>query len=165
MAAIADLHRNVTVEGRIGGAVGSVAMLTTTVALIAIVSASFCLTLPGVNALTQVIYPAIIPASVVLALSIPLIVLAVKSARLQTKNYKALIDRAKELLDEKVQTGEKKEHIAFIRESLTRGKELVYNMKFLTDLKKAYPEAEQKEEAKNPSVMAIDGAMKKMTKG
>ncbi len=60
---------------------------------------SLCLTLPGVNAITQVILPAIVPALFAILVSIPLIIYSVKKAREAAFIYDMMLDNMIALLE------------------------------------------------------------------
>jgi hypothetical protein len=65
---------------KIGSACSSAAAFLLIGALIVIGCSSLCIMLPGVNVITQIVFPAIIPSSFAIVFSIPLILIAVKSA-------------------------------------------------------------------------------------
>ncbi len=69
----------------------TVASLVVIVALIVIVSASFCLALPGVNVMRDVVGPALIPAIICLLATIPVIVKCVKLSREKTRIFETFL--------------------------------------------------------------------------
>lgn len=62
-------------------------------ALIVITCGCICLTLPGINVISSVILPAVIPGAAALTLSIPFIVLSVKYARAKNAARAVIIEK------------------------------------------------------------------------
>lgn len=93
-----QLYATFSKSSRKGSCVSAGTSLLVLVALIVIACSSLCLTLPGVNAMTQVILPGIVPGLGALILSIPLIAYSVRKSGEIKRERKALLDWQIQLL-------------------------------------------------------------------
>lgn len=69
------------------------ATFITSIAIIVIGCSALCLTLPGINALTEVVLPALLPGSLGLALCIPLVILSIKHTKQSKKIRSAWVEQ------------------------------------------------------------------------
>ena len=82
-----------------GGVYAASATCITLIALTAITGALLCLTLPGVNAMSQLVYPIIFPCTGALLLVVPSVLISLKITKQQDERTKTMLQAVKENLD------------------------------------------------------------------
>ncbi len=116
-------------------------------ALIVIGGASLCLTLPGVNAISHIILPAIVPSAGVLLFSIALVYQGAIQKIKQNKERQKLIDYCVALFTyHNIMEMEKREKVAFIKEFFDPNWTREYSSRVVDDIKKRYPSEKETED-------------------
>lgn len=126
--------------------------------LITILCASLCLTLPDINVFKTVILPGVLPGSVGILTSIPLLVVGVKNSISASAIRKAWLKEIQEIIQssgiEDFQEEERK--ITFIKELLPKESK-DYKEKLLSEIKGFYPKkASQRTPKQEAMVEVID---------
>ena len=131
------------------------AIFLTSISLIAIGCSALCLTLSGINALTDVVLPFMLPGGVGLALSIPLIVLSVVHTQKRKKVRKEWVEQIHEHL--KTIDSPSADNI---RESiLLTGWRMEFKKALLKELMDKYPDEDKKnDEDQDPLYTALSKA-------
>lgn len=143
-------HTRFIRESRIIGCSTGAAAFLLIGALVVIGCSALCLTLPGVNALSDIILPAFVPGGAAFILAIPAIVIAVKKNRKKEALRKDALDQILTLFDQYgLSKMDKDEGGEFIKRNFThkdRAKE--YDNKVLGELRERFPKekADQTEE-------------------
>lgn len=161
--AIPDWHQKAHAEftslGRKAGLCGAGGALLVALGAIAIFSSSLVLTLPGVNAMTQVVLPGMLPGGAGMAASIPIFYLAYRFGVLKRAVHADWIPQIKNFMqdckpeapaDLPENKDPVKEHAklwaeAFARPLFTQPWSIECKKKILTDLMKEYKEKESLE--------------------
>ncbi|MCC5831774.1 MAG: hypothetical protein JJU12_01865 [Chlamydiales bacterium] len=136
-------------------------------ALIVIGSACLCLTLPGVNVVSNVIAPGVLPGSGALLLSTKFIVYSVRKSRKKNAQRHAIIDWNCMLLKfYQVDQMEEKAAVSFIKENLFKPKwSKEYSSKVIGDIKERYPKNKDKQTEEEQALLkALDEARNKILK-
>ncbi|MCH9625217.1 MAG: hypothetical protein S4CHLAM123_03870 [Chlamydiales bacterium] len=167
---IEDLHEKFNHQKNINGLTTAAAAFLLTGALIVIACGCLCLTLPGVNVLNAVIFPAVLPGCCAIAATIPLILISLKAAKHKKNLREQLVEQIITLLDEYEvpRFATKKDQSKFIiKNFLKKGWTKEYRNTLITDIKERLkdPEAERGKE-RNPDQEiiseALDEAMNKI---
>lgn len=137
------------------------AVLITTTALAVIVCASLCLAIPGVNAMTQVFYPAILPSLIAIIFCVPFLIQAVRHNSREKQIREQFIEALHEPLNASDPNASKQDLIDLISKDLPES--TIESTKILTDLRNKYPKQEaDRNPLEQKIVDAIDAAMKKI---
>jgi hypothetical protein len=130
-------------------------ILISSIAFAVIFCAGLCCLIPGINALNQIILPAIVPASAILLCTLPGL-LKLK----QSPDRKPLLQETQDALDafvpitqgetERERATEIKTHLL---EQLLLSNKSLYTIQFLNDLQKKYPKREAEQSADQKIVL------------
>ncbi|MCH9609469.1 MAG: hypothetical protein S4CHLAM45_09910 [Chlamydiales bacterium] len=132
------------------GCIGSVSLGSATViilvALTIIGCSCACLALPGVNAMTQIVKPVILPCLGALLLSIPLIRISVWREKSQANVMRIFLDKAKKQIDEgafstKLEPARRE---WFVQTILNGEKSGIRGENIISKLEKLYPKEDEK---------------------
>lgn len=154
MSSIQEQQTSIYQAGRRAACGCGLATVITLTALTIIACAALCLTLPGVNALSQIVYPVICPCVGGLVLAIPFWLYATKNSRRQTRELAVMENDAKELLDQNVpyMLGyQRKEWILETLLPLNQG--YLDGSKIITSLTKLYPDKVQNQKPKEKRIL------------
>ncbi len=146
---------------------------TVAAAFVAILSAivltcsGLCLILPGINAMQDIILPAMLPSAIALAASIPLMVVSFLQARKKKPIYDAWIDRLETHTSEHLKDTSQEQKIHYIQSLLDPAWHHIYTSQILDSLKKKYTPERKQEETDFQKEMnkSLDEVKKKMMKG
>ncbi|NGX61199.1 MAG: hypothetical protein K940chlam9_00682 [Chlamydiae bacterium] len=152
---LSTLHDDYTSKVRVTSVATATASTLIICAVIVIGCASLCLTLPGVNAMQQVVLPGILPGAGGILLATPFIILAVKKTREKNAVRKTLIDTLIPLINKcnvpemKHSTSPKtskhvKHRAKFLKNTFfDKSWAPEYNRKLVSDLKERLPKKEE----------------------
>lgn len=126
--------------------------------------AALCLTLPGVNSMSQIVYPVICPSAGVLLLAIPSWILSVVDSRKQTRLLDPLIQQLKADLDGHLPGMLGKDRRDWIiNHALPLDQGWIDGGKLISSLKKHYPEkTKDQSQSDKFSLRALDQVLRKL---
>lgn len=154
-AELDQAHAKFIRESRFIGCSTAAAAFLLIGALIVIGCSALCLTLPGVNAFSDVILPAFVPAGAAIILAIPAIVIAVTKSRKRAGFRKEILDQILVLFKKyKLYRMDKEEGGDFIKRNFThkdRAKE--FDNKLLGELRERFPKEKEDQTDKQIAIV------------